>query len=603
MTLSLRTKLTLAFGLVAAVPLAILQQGASRILRDDYVERARSELQQSRRLVEQRLGQEGSRMATELAELTADLDLRGALLGVLSPGPQQQRLAAQRELIDALKTASARTTMRLLGVYGTDGVVLGLAQEPQRFWVPGVPGVPAIRDQRVLDEVCAHPSQPVVGREQGIRIRGLALRVCLPLTPRPNGAERLWLVGGVLVDAGFLDRLSVAPSSPLVVVDDDGVRTTDSDGGRAAAAILARSAGDHVRALAAAGWETEPIRPRDLVVAEPTRLFLATSRAPLLAALAEQARFFTGLLLGGLLVAWVLALVLSRHWSTPVERLVAALERVGRGDLSARVGLERRDELGRLGHAFDRMTSELAESRERLVQAERVAAWRDIARRLAHEIKNPLSPIALSMETLQRYHAAGRPEFPELLEESTRTVLEEVERLRRIVQEFSDFARLPKPRLVEESFHEVVRSVLALHAGLDRHRFVTDLEPGEARFTFDPDQMSRLLTNLLQNATEAMPDGGEIRIATRTDRRAGRFVLRVEDDGPGIPAAAVDDLFQPYRTTKEGGTGLGLAIVQRIAAEHGGTVRLTNPGAPGGGASFEVVLPLAPPDETEPSAS
>src|SRR5206468_4184632 len=102
-----------------------------------------------------------------------------------------------------------------------------------------------------------------------------------------------------------------------------------------------------------------------------------------------------------------------------------------------------------------------------------------------HEIKNPLSPISLSMDTLRRAHAASRPDFPRLLEECTATVLEEVERLRRIVQEFSDFARLPKPRLVDESFHEVIRGVVALHAGLgERHRFELDLEPGEARFRF-----------------------------------------------------------------------------------------------------------------------
>src|SRR6185436_5213972 len=130
-------------------------------------------------------------------------------------------------------------------------------------------------------------------------------------------------------------------------------------------------------------------------------------------------------------------------------------------------------------------------------------AWRDIARRLAHEIKNPLSPISLSMETLRRAHAAGRDDFPELLEECTRTVREEVDRMRRIVTEFSDFSRMREPKPVEESFHEGVRGVASLHAGLgEPHRIELDLEPGEARFVFDPDQMSRLVVNLVKNSIE-----------------------------------------------------------------------------------------------------
>jgi len=585
-SLSLRAKLALGFAIVAAVPLVGTQQVTSWSARRAFRGQLARALDDGSRLVEKHFRREGARVAHELESVLASVEVRAALLAHLA---ERRPGAAHADLIDAIGQAAERSGLALLSLHRADGTIVASAQEPTRFDVP---------DPRVLHLARTRPELPVLDREEGVAVEGLALRMVVPLE---EAGQRLWLAGGVLVEPE-LATLPVGDAQVLLVVDADGVHVAPTPAGDVAAALVGDVGADvaAVRStLEGAGYRVGRVALAGIVGDEPVALLLATSREPLEAALTRLRRIFAGALVGGLSLALALAYGLSRRWTDPVERLVRGLERVAQGDLESRVELERDDELGRLGQAFDAMTRDLAESRGRLLQAERVAAWQDIARRLAHEIKNPLSPIALSMETLRRSHAAGRDDFPELLSECTQTVLEEVERLRRIVQEFSDFARLPKPHLVEESLHDVIRGVIALYAGLgDRHRFTTDFEPGDGRFVFDPDQMNRLLVNLVKNAVEAMPEGGEVCISTRADRAAGRFVVRVADDGPGVAAATEPSLFHPYRSSKPGGTGLGLAIVDRIASEHGGRVWLESTTD---GACFAVELPLDPPISTTTS--
>ncbi len=208
-----------------------------------------------------------------------------------------------------------------------------------------------------------------------------------------------------------------------------------------------------------------------------------------------------------------------------------------------------------------------------LIRAQKVAAWREVARRLAHEIKNPLTPIQLSAERLRRFFAGAAPPARALVEECTTTIVGEVESLKGLVDEFSQFARMPAPRTVPTDLGGLIVETLALYDGIFaqvriEHRF----EPDVPLVRIDAEQVRRVLINLIDNAVEAMERRGVIAVETQLDRGNGVVRVTVADDGPGIPPAEREKLFLPYYSTKRRGSGLGLAIVRRIIAEHGGSI-------------------------------
>ena len=226
-----------------------------------------------------------------------------------------------------------------------------------------------------------------------------------------------------------------------------------------------------------------------------------------------------------------------------------------------------------------------------LVRAQRLATWRAVARRIAHEIKNPLTPIQLSAQRILKKHRAGADDLPEALESGIRTIVEEVAGLEEMVNEFSRFARMPEVRPVPSDLNVVVRSVAALYGGHEHLRVELDLSPAVSPFAFDPEQLRRALVNLVDNAAEATEGKGTVQLSTELDARRKIASVSVADDGPGVPSADREKLFLPYFTTKTRGTGLGLAIVNRIAADHDGRVRVAanHPR----GTRFVIELPLA----------
>jgi nitrogen fixation/metabolism regulation signal transduction histidine kinase len=297
---------------------------------------------------------------------------------------------------------------------------------------------------------------------------------------------------------------------------------------------------------------------------------------------------FLALLVAAAAAAALLGRRLASRETAPLEALQAAAARVAAGDLEARVGVTAGGEVGALVRAFDAMTGDLRRGRARLAASERVAAWREVARALAHELKNPLTPIAMSVELLR--DARGRADFGEILDESTRAIGEEVRRLRRIVDEFSRFARLPAPALAPLPAGELAQALLALYPAPPPGVTITAaVAPALPGVLADRDQLLQVLHNLVKNALEAMPGGGALRLSAR--READEVVFEVADSGPGIPPELLPRVFEPYVTTKAGGTGLGLAIAERIVQEHGGRLEVASP--PGQGATFTLRLPAA----------
>ncbi len=261
-------------------------------------------------------------------------------------------------------------------------------------------------------------------------------------------------------------------------------------------------------------------------------------------------------------------------------------------------------EIAELVQAFDRMLEDLGSTRRRLAATTRVAAWREVARRVAHEVKNPLAPIRAAVETLRRLRARSDPAFDEYFDEATRTVLGEVHRISDIVTEFTRFARLPAPHPEDLDLVEVVKDVVQLEKPLAGACAIEAAAPRPVpHVRADRDQIVQVLVNLVKNAVEASEGtpGALVRV-TVSSPHPDVVDVTVEDNGPGVPKAIEGRLFEPYATTKAEGTGLGLAIAQRIAVEHDGELA-SLPREEGKGAAFRLRLPVAgPPAVVEEAA-
>jgi two-component system, NtrC family, nitrogen regulation sensor histidine kinase NtrY len=304
----------------------------------------------------------------------------------------------------------------------------------------------------------------------------------------------------------------------------------------------------------------------------------------------------------GLLAAAVLAVsavLLGRVLTRPVASLVEGMRAYSRGDLTVRLPVPEpaRDELQFLLGQFNRMGQELLGQRERLKSAERIAAWQDVARALAHELKNPLTAMKLSLARLSRNDASD----PARLTEAVALLQEEVDLLMRMTQSFSTFARLPAPHFQDVVLRALLAEVCALYAGTSP--VPVELEPGDdVPLRADPDGLRRLFGNLVKNATEASsPNAPPVRVSLLA-AGDGSVHVTVSDGGGGVPGVLEGpDLTRGLFSTKPGGSGLGLPIAQKIAHEHGGSLRL-EPG-PQGGTLARVVLPRAPHTDTAGEAA
>jgi two-component system nitrogen regulation sensor histidine kinase NtrY len=270
---------------------------------------------------------------------------------------------------------------------------------------------------------------------------------------------------------------------------------------------------------------------------------------------------------------------------TAIER---AAERVARGDLSSQIGVRLGGRADQTFQTFDRMTAELRETRAKLAEAERAAAWQDMARRIAHEIKNPLSPIKVALETLRKAHTKRLPAFDEIFEESTRAMLEEVARMEHILREFSEFARLPKARPGALDLARLVQETTTLYAPSDVSVEVSTA-PGELPVHADREQLTQVVVNLLANAVDAARSASAPRVQVGARRVVGQVELWVEDNGQGVPEPERERIFEPYVTSKSQGSGLGLSIARRIVLDHGGSIAVDSGAL--GGARFTVQLP------------
>jgi nitrogen fixation/metabolism regulation signal transduction histidine kinase len=319
-------------------------------------------------------------------------------------------------------------------------------------------------------------------------------------------------------------------------------------------------------------------------------------------------------LLGITVVATVvLGLFMARGTTVRISLLAGTINQVAAGNLDARVRVTGSDELTDLARVFNRMLGEMQQSRARIEYLQRMGAWQEMARRLAHEIKNPLTPIQLAVQECHRKYAGDDAKFRALLDTTREIVEEEVGTLRRLVGNFSSFARLPRAELLEAS----LRDFLSECAGQLGHLGAEVVDDGNEEALVAPDvevswqlpddpmpvaidrqMLRRVIVNLVRNGVEAIraarPEAagdeprGHVRVGA--ERTSEGVAIVVEDDGPGVPEEARERVFDPYVTTKSEGTGLGLAIVKKIVVEHNGTISVARSERLGG-AAFVVSLP------------
>jgi len=429
------------------------------------------------------------------------------------------------------------------------------------------------------------------------------------------GEEPLFAIGGERLDQGFLSTLDIPDGTRVLLYQNLDAKwnpqsLVDLNGPAAGADRLAPLV-DKVRkngreAQDVIDWNSDPA-DAELFHAIPLAgqnqqtlgaLLVGTSQRALIDL--ERRVISTAMLVGGLgiVVAVLASLWFAARVTRPVVSLAGAARRVAAGDLAAKVDVESGDELGQLAASFNRMTEDLLQQKERAVQAERVAAWRELARRLAHELKNPLFPLQVTVENLVRAKTKSPEMFEEVFQESTATLLAEIDNLKAIVARFSEFSRMPQPQRQPAQVNDVLRSVLRVfQAQLERDggriTVRNELADGLPEISADCDLLHRAFSNLVLNAIDAMPEGGELTLRTaalRDGGNGGSVAISISDTGSGLTPEECARLFTPYYTTKQHGTGLGLAIVQSVVSDHGGKISVESTKEKG--TTFRIELPV-----------
>lgn len=513
------------------------------------------------------------------------------------------------EYVSEARTLAGQQQLDFLELVDNRGTILSSAQWQAKFGYPEA-AIPA----------AAAPAGAFLKREElpeGATLGLFAVRAARV------GEQPLYVIGGERLDQGFLSTLDI-PSGTRVLLYQNletkwNPKTLLDLNGPAAGAgkiapLVARVRDTQQESQSVIHWTSEaadaevfhaiPLTGPNMGSANQQLmgvLLVGSSRRPLIEL--QRQVVSTAMLVGGagILVAVLASLWFAARVTRPVVSLAAAARRVAAGDLNAKVDVESGDELGELAASFNRMTEDLVQQKDRTLQAERVAAWRELARRLAHELKNPLFPLQVTVENLVRAKQKSPEMFEEVFREGTATLLAEINNLKTIIGRFSEFSRMPQPQRRPTQVNDVVRSVLRVfHAQLQEKSQITvrtELATTLPEISADPDLLHRALQNLVLNAIDAMTQGGELAIRTAT--RGERIEILVSDTGAGLTQEECGRLFTPYYTTKQHGTGLGLAIVQSVVSDHGGKISVESTKEKG--TAFRIELPRGPrpgPDQT-----
>jgi signal transduction histidine kinase len=547
------------------------------------------------------------------AEVAAAVDRLAATESVRAMGFELEQAGDSSLYVTEAQTLTQESQLDFLEIIGPDGKIVSSAQWPARFGYPE-PAATATNASFLKPEELPDGSTSL-----GI----FAVRTVGRSDVSAGPAVKL--IGGKRLDQSFLADLPVAPGMIVSLYSEpsstqtsafeqlftpfDPARLVNQAGPVSNATRYqplidaARKSGQQTSGIlyltdrreASVNATAIPLKSSEGAVLAV--LTVAISRGGMIEAQQQIRRIAYGVATGGILLAILASLWIAARVSRPIEQLARAAEEVAAGNWEASVPERKRgrgrDEIDVLAHGFNHMTGQLAAQRERLVQSERVAAWRELARRLAHELKNPLFPLQLTVENLVRARALPEAEFDEVFRESTQTLGVEIANLKTIISRFSDFSKMPKPECERIDAKDAIERVRALYETASQNeakiRFEVQLSTAPLPLDADPELLHRALSNLVLNAMDAMPEGGTLTLSAQP--RGDQVEIRIADTGAGLTPEECERLFTPYYTTKQHGTGLGLAIVQSVVADHAGTIAVES--RAGGGAIFVITLPRA----------
>lgn len=508
------------------------------------------------------------------------------------------------EIINAIRTGenirdiwrqiSTGTNMDILELGNADGVIVANAQDPARF---------GITDKEALRIAKSRTKDPSLRMRSGNR---LTIEYICPIPAR--GELIAFVVGGYYlkeqlkpIGAGASYVFLLQGNSPSLIYGSD-VSVTDLKDNLIELAQRTTKKTDttktSVKSLPGSRVQSSPkklvsekkeVLPKIVIGKKEYTVGIIplisnknNQLGAIIAAFSEEPshriqmsliKSLIGVAVAGIFAAYVAGYFISKSVTKPIQDLVDGVGIIASGNLDYKIETNAQGEVKFLVDSINNMTVSLKENRERAISAERIAAWQDVARTVAHEIKNPLWPIQSSIRSLKKAYQSDRESFNEIFEECTEIIIQEVENLRKIVDEFSQFARMPKPNLIECNVNDVISDTLKLWTGCpDNVEIITNL--GEIPIILgDKEQLSRAFMNIITNAVQAMPNGGKLKISTFSGNPKSVSV-KFEDTGIGMTKEVKEKIFQPYFTTKESGTGLGMAIVQRIITDHKGTIEV-----------------------------
>ncbi len=542
--------------------------------------------------------QDSQRAAALVSQFRSEFDRRSAEVArrvdAVANSDAVQRLAVNlgasnidtAQYYDQAQMLAKEQSLNFLELAGPDGSIISSAEWPARF---------GYKDTWLLQPADWKAQNVFLQRQELADGPALGLMTVRTLN---SGDGLLYVAGGQRLDKAFLDSLPPATDMNIRLVRDfDASARSDSPASKLAATLI-QNVRQRPRELSLTGSDVTltaiPLLGRDKQLL--AILLIENSRAELanLKTYIQGTAWIVGS--AGVMLGLGFSLWAASRVTRPLLALASNVRDVAGGNWDTRARIDSTDEVGQLAQDFNRMTEQLVEQRDRMIQSERVAAWRELARRLAHELKNPLFPLQITIENLQRARQASPEQFDEVFRESTSTLLAELDNLKSIVGRFSDFARMPAPHLEPVDLNQIVQEVAKLFdaqmEAADRPRIVKILQLDDTLppVPADPEQIRRALRNLVLNALDAMPKGGTLTL--RTQRLDGpverKIAVEVSDTGEGLTPEECARLFTPYYTTKQHGTGLGLAIVQSVVSDHKGTITVRS--EPGHGATFRIEL-------------
>ena len=578
--MSLHTRLLVIFTVAVIASVALVESLVSASTRERF---ERLESQRADALVAQ-FRHEYERRAQEIAR---------AVNGIAASDTAVNIAAAPdySNYYDEATSLAAAHGLDLLELVAADGSIISSAEWPARF---------GYKEDWLLRRSENEPDW----KSRGAFLRRVELpdgnTLALMAVGIATAGDRvMYVAGGERLDREFLSTLALPAGMRALLYRNLQPQFTPSEliGGTDASALrpLIESVKRHkheASAVIGSGANAEAVHALPLWGLDDSLLgvlLVASSRRELVEMEAFLLKLGVAVAAAGILFGVALSWWATARITRPVRRLAESAGKVAAGNWGATVEIATGDEIGQLARAFNRMTHELVEQRERLVQSERVAAWRELARRLAHELKNPLFPLQITVENMRRAREQYPEQFDEVFREGSSTLLAELANLKQIISRFSDFAKMPAPAMQQVQLNDLASETVKLFTPQLAQANIairTELDPLLRTILADPEQMTRVLRNLILNAIDAMPRGGTLTIRTMSHENGVR--LEVADTGQGLTPEECERLFTPYYTTKTHGTGLGLAIVQSVVSDHRGRISVES--EPGKGAAFRIDL-------------